>query len=70
MCSRTSFADWMPAGPLRGMIIEGIIKGVGTIIVFVPQILILFAFIALLEDCGYMARAAYLMDRADVAAPA
>jgi ferrous iron transport protein B len=55
--------EWMPAGPLRGMIVEGIIKGVGTIIVFVPQIFILFAFIALLEDCGYMARAAYLMDR-------
>ena len=55
--------DWMPAGPLRGMIIEGIIKGVGAILVFVPQIFILFAFIALLEDCGYMARAAYLMDR-------
>ena len=56
-------SEWMPAGPLRGMIVEGIIKGVGTIIVFVPQIFILFAFIALLEDCGYMARAAYLMDR-------
>jgi ferrous iron transport protein B len=55
--------DWMPAGSLRGMITEGIIKGVGTILVFVPQIFILFAFIALLEDCGYMARAAYLMDR-------
>jgi ferrous iron transport protein B len=55
--------DWLPAGPIRGMITEGVIKGVGAILVFVPQIFILFAFIALLEDCGYMARAAYLMDR-------
>jgi ferrous iron transport protein B len=53
----------MSPGPLRGLIVDGIIKGVGDIVVFLPQILILFALIALLEDCGYMARAAYLMDR-------
>ncbi len=53
----------MDAGPLRGLLSEGIITGVGGIIKFLPQILLLFAFIAVLEDCGYMARAAYLMDR-------
>ena len=42
---------------------DGVIKGVGSVLVFLPQILILFAFIAVLEDCGYMARAAFLMDR-------
>ena len=53
----------MPAGPLRSLIADGVIAGVGGVIVFLPQILILFAFIAVLEDCGYMARAAFLMDR-------
>ncbi len=53
----------MPVGPLRSLIADGIIAGVGGVIVFLPQILILFAFIAVLEDCGYMARAAFLMDR-------
>ncbi len=43
--------------------VEGVIGGVGAVVVFLPQILILFAFIAVLEDCGYMARAAFLMDR-------
>jgi ferrous iron transport protein B len=55
--------DAMEAGPLRSLITDGIIKGVGSVLVFLPQILILFAFIAVLEDCGYMARAAFLMDR-------
>ncbi len=50
-------------GPLRSLLVDGMIKGVGSVLVFLPQILILFAFIAVLEDCGYMARAAYLMDR-------
>jgi len=53
----------MDPGPLRGLLSEGIITGVGGIVKFLPQILLLFAFIAVLEDCGYMARAAYLMDR-------
>ena len=51
------------AGPLRALLVDGIINGVGGVLVFLPQILILFAFIAVLEDCGYMARAAFLMDR-------
>jgi ferrous iron transport protein B len=53
----------MPEGALRSLVVDGMIAGVGAVIVFLPQILILFFFIALLEDCGYMARAAFLMDR-------
>ncbi len=48
---------------LQSLIIEGILGGVGTVIVFVPQLMILFFFISLLEDCGYMARVAFIMDR-------
>ncbi len=55
--------DGMAPGPLRSLVVDGIIAGVGGVLVFLPQILILFAFIAVLEDCGYMARAAFLMDR-------
>ena len=53
----------MAEGPLRSLIVDGVIGGVGAVVVFLPQILILFLFIAILEDCGYMARAAFLMDR-------
>ncbi len=53
----------MAEGALRSLLVDGIIGGVGGVLVFLPQILILFFFIALLEDCGYMARAAYLMDK-------
>ncbi len=53
----------LPPGPLTSLLVEGVLEGVGSVIVFVPQIAILFAFIAILEDCGYMARAAFLMDR-------
>lgn len=53
----------LPEGVLRSLVIDGVIAGVGGVLVFLPQILLLFFFIALLEDCGYMARAAYLMDR-------
>ncbi|MBL4886657.1 MAG: ferrous iron transport protein B, partial [Planctomycetaceae bacterium] len=55
--------QWMGPGALRSLISDGIIGGVGSVVVFLPQILILFLFIAILEDCGYMARAAFLMDR-------
>src|SRR5690606_35716607 len=48
---------------LRDLVTEGVIGGVGNVIVFLPQILLLFLFIGLLEDTGYMARVAYLMDR-------
>ncbi|MEX2288530.1 MAG: ferrous iron transport protein B [Planctomycetaceae bacterium] len=50
-------------GPLRSLLVDGVIAGVGGVITFLPQIVFLFFFIALLEDCGYMARAAFLMDR-------
>lgn len=53
----------LPEGALRSLVVDGAIAGVGAVIVFVPQIAILFLFIAILEDCGYMPRAAYLMDR-------
>ncbi len=53
----------LPDGMLRSLIVDGLVAGVGGVLVFLPQILILFFFIALLEECGYMARAAYLMDR-------
>lgn len=51
-------ADW-----LHGLIVDGIIGGVGAVIGFVPQMLVLFFFLAILEDCGYMARVAFIMDR-------
>jgi len=55
---------WLvPDGPLQSLLANGVVAGVGGVIVFVPQILTLFLFIAILEDCGYMARAAYLMDK-------
>ncbi|MCE9608081.1 MAG: ferrous iron transport protein B [Planctomycetia bacterium] len=53
----------MAEGALRSLLVDGIIGGVGGVIIFLPQILILFLFIGILEDCGYMARAAYLMDK-------
>ena len=53
----------LPPGPLHSLIVDGVIAGVGGILVFLPQICFLFLFIALLEDCGYMARAAFLMDK-------
>ncbi|MFN0021996.1 MAG: ferrous iron transport protein B [Pirellulaceae bacterium] len=53
----------LPEGALRSLINDGVIAGVGGVVVFLPQILTLFCFIAILEDCGYMARAAYLMDK-------
>ncbi len=51
-------------GALRSLLVDGVIGGVGSVFIFLPQIMILFLFIAVLEDCGYMARAAFLLDRA------
>jgi ferrous iron transport protein B len=53
----------MPAGPLRSLLIDGVFAGVGTVVEFLPQILILFAFILALEESGYLPRAAFLLDR-------
>jgi len=55
--------DTMPAGLVQSFLQNGVISGVGSVIVFLPQIIIIFLFILLLEDFGYMARAAFLMDR-------
>ena len=53
----------MPEGPLKAMLVDGVIGGVGSVIVFLPNILILYFFISLMEDSGYMARAAFIMDK-------
>jgi ferrous iron transport protein B len=53
----------LPAGPLQSLLVDGLIAGVGSVLVFLPQILILFFFILLLEDSGYLPRAAFLLDR-------
>jgi len=61
------FSGWLqsniPAGALKDLLIDGIVGGVGSVIVFLPNILILFFFISLMEDTGYMARAAFIMDK-------
>ncbi|TXI47769.1 MAG: ferrous iron transporter B [Lysobacter sp.] len=53
----------MPEGPLRSLVVDGIIAGLGGVVIFLPQILILFAFILALEESGYLPRAAFLLDR-------
>ena len=52
----------MPVGVLQSLLADGVVAGVGAVLAFLPQIAMLFLFVAILEDCGYMARAAYLMD--------
>ena len=56
--------SWMPEGPFKDLLLDGIIGGVGGVIVFLPNILILYAFISFMEDSGYMARVAFIMDKA------
>lgn len=53
----------LPEGILQSLIVDGLLAGVGGVVVFLPQILILFMFIAILEDCGYLSRAAFMVDR-------
>jgi len=53
----------LPPGPVKDLLVDGIINGVGSVIVFLPNILILFFFISLMEDSGYMSRAAFIMDK-------
>ena len=55
--------EWMPDGPLKDLVVDGVISGVGGVIVFLPNIMILYAFISWMEDSGYMARAAFIMDK-------
>ena len=59
----STLSENMTAGPLKDMLIDGVIGGVGSVIVFLPQILILYFFISFMEDSGYMARAAFIMDK-------
>lgn len=54
---------WLPAGILQSLLVDGIIAGAGSVLVFLPQILILFLFILALEDSGYLPRAAFMLDR-------
>jgi ferrous iron transport protein B len=55
--------ELLPPGAVRSLVVDGILAGVGGVVVFVPQIAMLFLFIAVLEGCGYLSRAAFLMDR-------
>ncbi len=54
---------WIPPGAFNSLLIDGLINGVGSVLIFLPQILLLFLVLAVLEDSGYLARAAFLMDR-------
>ncbi|MBK1438754.1 ferrous iron transport protein B [Parapedobacter sp. ISTM3] len=58
-----SAGERLPDGPLNGLLTDGIIAGIGGIVIFIPQIAILFVFISLMEESGYMSRVVYLMDR-------
>lgn len=58
-----ALAQVLPAGPLRGLLLDGVVAGTGSVLVFLPQILILFLFILALEDSGYLPRAAFMLDR-------
>ena len=53
----------LPAGPLRNLLVDGVIAGVGNVVVFVPQIALLFLFIGVMEDVGYLSRVAFVIDR-------
>lgn len=57
-------ANWLSAGPLKDLLINGVIRGVGGVLVFLPNIMLLFFFISLMEDTGYMSRAVFIMDKA------
>lgn len=59
----SSLKDILPEGPLSNLFTEGVIPGIGGIVIFIPQIAILFAFISILEESGYMARVVFLMDK-------
>jgi ferrous iron transport protein B len=59
----TQVSSYLPDNWLRSLIVDGVIKGAGSVVVFLPQILILFGFILILEESGYLPRAAYLLDR-------
>ncbi len=56
-------ASALPEGPLTSLLAEGVVPGIGGVVIFIPQIALLFAFLAILEDTGYMSRVVFLMDR-------
>ncbi|MGA2708726.1 MAG: ferrous iron transporter B [Steroidobacteraceae bacterium] len=58
-----SLDHWLPASLFKGLLVDGVLAGIGSVLVFLPQILILFFFILILEDSGYLPRAAFLLDR-------
>lgn len=59
----SALGTWLPEGDLRSLLVDGVVGGVGGVLVFLPQIAILFFFLSLLEDTGYLARAAFVVDR-------
>ncbi|GMQ27740.1 ferrous iron transport protein B [Algoriphagus confluentis] len=59
----TRLVGWLPEGPLTSLLAEGIVPGIGGVVIFIPQIALLFGFLAILEDTGYMSRVVFLMDR-------
>jgi ferrous iron transport protein B len=59
----TQAATWLPDGPLRGFVADGLLSGLGTVLGFLPEIIVLFFFILVLEESGYLPRAAFLLDR-------
>lgn len=61
--TQTNLIEHLPPGWMRDLLVEGVVGGVGNVVVFLPQIVLLFAFIGLLEDSGYMSRVAFLIDR-------
>ncbi len=58
-----SISSFLPSGPFQNLVVDGIVGGVGTVVTFIPQISLLFLFMGLLEESGYMARASFLMDK-------
>ena len=61
--SRGGLKEKLPAGVLTDLFTEGVIPGIGGVVIFIPQIAILFLFIAILEETGYMSRVVFLMDK-------
>ncbi|PJJ83477.1 ferrous iron transport protein B [Mucilaginibacter auburnensis] len=63
MWAQDSLNDTLPPGPLTSLLVDGVVAGLSGVLVFIPQIAILFAFISILEDTGYMARVTFMMDK-------
>ncbi|MEA3122232.1 MAG: ferrous iron transport protein [Paraburkholderia sp.] len=59
----TQASTWLPDGPVRGLVADGLLSGLGTVLGFLPEIVVLFFFILVLEESGYLPRAAFLLDR-------